>query len=325
MTAKNEFPEIPHVAICIATYKRPEGLRTLLASIDAQQFASFRPRITLVIADNAPQDSAAATLGDISGLTRWPVIYEMQPVRGIVAARNCTLDRVPDDADFVVFVDDDEHVSTGWLEAMLTTMRDTDATAVQGPVEPDYDQPPPRWIEDLNIFRLGPFRQGQILNFAATNNSMLNAATLRDYNLRFDMRFNKTGGEDEEFYGRVRGTGGVIRAAAGATVFDSVPYQRMSLRWVIRRSYRKGNTLGRIAILRKRGGMKRIAKGFGVIVWGIGAVILSVFGPRARYINGLMEICRGVGMLGAFLNIRYAEYSDTAVGMDRQPGTHHEG
>ena len=325
MTVKPKFPEIPHVAICIATYKRPEGLRALLASIDAQQFSVFRPRITLIIADNAPEAPAAAEPGDIAGLTRWPVIYKTEPVRGIVAARNCTLDGVPDDANFIAFVDDDEQVSPDWLEAMLTTMRDTDATAVQGPVEPDYDRPPPKWIEDLNIFRLGPFQQGQKLNFAATNNSMVNAGTLRHHKLRFDMRFNKTGGEDEEFYGRVRNAGGIIRAAAGATVFDNVPRQRLSVYWVIRRAYRKGNTLGRIAILRKRGRVMRIGKGFGSIARGVGTVVLSAFGSRTRCVKGLMEIFRGSGMLAAFLNISFAEYSDSAVGTDRQRGTHNDG
>jgi len=318
MTAKDKFPGTPHVVICIATYKRPDGLRCLLNSIDAQQFSSVHPRITIVLADNAPDESAATALGDISALTQWPVIYTTEPVRGIVAARNCTLDNAPEDADFIAFVDDDEWVSATWLENMLITFRDTDATVVQGPVEPDYEHLPEIWIEDLNIFRVGPFQQGQKLKFAATNNSALNACTLRDHNMRFDMRFNQTGGEDEEFYGRVLDAGGIIRAAAKAIVFDNVPRQRLSLRWIFRRAYRMGTTLGRIAMLRKRGRSIRIAKGFGAIVWGLGAIVLSVFGPRARFIKGLIEICRGCGMLGAFLKISFAEYSDSAVGLDRK-------
>lgn len=324
MTAKTRFPETPHVAICVATYKRPAGLRSLLDSIDVQLFSTVHPRVTIVIADNAPEESAVATLGEIAALTKWPVIYTTEPARGIAAARNRTLDNVPDDADFVAFVDDDEQVSVTWLENMLITLRDTDATAVQGPVEPDYDHLPEKWIEELNIFRVGPFQQGQKLNFAATNNSVLNACILRDHNMRFDMRFNQTGGEDEELYGRVRDAGGIIRAAAKATVFDNVPRQRLSLRWIVRRAYRMGNTVGRIAILRKRGRSLRIAKGFGAIVWGLSVIVLSAFGSRARFVKGLMEVCRGCGMLGAFLKISFAEYSDGAVGLDRKQGAHNE-
>lgn len=325
MTVKDKFPETPHVAICIATYKRPGGLRSLLESIDAQQFLTVQPRVTIVISDNAPEDPATAVLGDAAALTKWPVIYVTEPVRGIAAARNCTLSNAPDDADFIAFVDDDERVSASWLENMLITLRDTDATAVQGPVEPDFDHPPKKWIEELSIFRIGPFLQGQKLNFAATNNSVLNACTVREHNMRFDMRFNQTGGEDEEFYDRVRDAGGIIRAAANAIVFDNVPRQRLSLHWILRRAYRKGNTLGRIAILRKRGRSVRIVKAGGAIGWGLGAAVFSALGSRTLYFRGLLEVCRGCGMLGAFLKISLNEYSDQAVGVDRKQAAHNEG
>lgn len=311
---------VPHVAVCIATFRRPDGLKALLQSLDKVEFEDVEPRVTLVITDNDPAAPAQAVLGDLSALSRWDVTYRIEPSRGIVSARNACLDAVPETATHVAFVDDDETVSPGWMAAMLSTLATTGAQVAQGPVEPDYAQTPPEWVETLNIFRLGPFKQGETLNFAATNNSMIVAAFLREHRLRFDPAFNHTGGEDEEMFGRLRALGGRIVAAADATVYDSVPPGRMTQRWVTRRHYRMGNTLGRIARLRQKGRGLRVVKGVGALTLGLLRALAGLAGNPARRIGGLAEAARGAGMLAAFLNLRFSEYSLKAVARDRQSG-----
>lgn len=310
----------PHVAICIATFRRPEGLRALLTSLDALAFDGPAPRVSLVIADNDPEAPATEVLGPVGEHTRWPVIYGIEAERGIVSARNHCLARVPDEADYIAFVDDDETVSPGWLSAMLSTLRAADAQAVQGPVEPRYETPPPEWVERLEIFRLGPFTQAATLNFAATNNSLVDAKFLRRHGLRFDPAFNHTGGEDEELFGRLRDAGGRIVAAADAVVYDTVPTGRMTPRWVLRRQHRMGNTLGRVARLRRRGRLMRVVKGLGAVAVGGLTTLAGLAGPRSRRIAGLMEVARGTGMLAAFVNLRFDEYSLKAVKLDRSAG-----
>lgn len=320
MTSKTDMsnsPKTPHVAICIATYRRPAGLRALLQSLDALVFEKVQPEITLVIADNYPETPASRVAGDIAALTRWPTIYVLEPVRGIVAARNRTLDAAPKNADLIAFLDDDETVSAGWLERMILTMNDTGATAVYGPVYPIFEATPPRWVEDLKTFQTGPFPQGKHLVFAATNNALVDAAFLRDNDLHFDFRFNETGGEDQEMFGRLQDAGGVIRASTNAAVYDAVPAARMTLRWVLRRAYRTGNTLGRIAIIRQRGRGERFAKGLGTIGKGIVLSLGVGLFSKAFFIKGLMELSRGSGMLAGLVNIHFAEYSLTAVKLDR--------
>lgn len=310
-------PDTPHVAICIATYRRPAGLCALLQSLDALEFEKIHPEITLVIADNDPEAPASQVLGEIHTLTRWPTIYVMEPVRGIVAARNRTLDAVPQDTDLIAFLDDDETVSASWLERMILTKNDTGATAVFGPLYPVFETTPPDWIEELEVFQVGPFPQGKRMVFAATGNLLVDAAFLRGNNLRFNFRFNETGGEDQEMFGRLQDAGGVIRASTNAVVYDSVPEGRMTLRWVLRRAYRTGNTLGRVAILRRRGRGARFAKGIGTIGKGIALSFGAGLFSKARFIKGLMEISRGSGMLTGLVNIHFAEYSVAAVKRDR--------
>lgn len=309
----------PRATICIATFRRPAGVKALIESLNAQQFTTIRPEVSLVIVDNDPDNPASRQLGDVAALSRWPAVYVTEPTRGIVAARNRALAEAPADTDFIVFVDDDETVVPGWLEALIRTKIDTGATAVQGPMVPRYEAEPPAWIRALRIFDIGPFEQGERLGFAATGNSLVDAHFLRAHGLRFDPRFNQTGGEDEEFYGRVRDAGGVIRAAAEAIAYDEVPAARMTLQWVLRRAFRMGNTLGRVALLRRRGRGVRFLKAFGAA--GRGLLLIAVFGlfSRPKRIRGLMEIWRGAGMLAAFANRHFAEYSAAIVAKDRNP------
>ncbi len=243
----------------------------------------------------------------------------MEPQRGIVAARNRALDAASQDTDFIVFVDDDETVVPCWLEALVSTQIKTGAAAVQGPMVPRYEIEPPDWIRQLRIFDIGPFEQGERLGFAATGNSLVDARFLRTNGLRFDPRFNISGGEDEEFYGRLRDAGGAICAAARAIAYDEVPAARMTLPWVLRRSFRRGNTLGRVALLRRRHRVLRFLKGGGAM--GRGALLLVFSGPfsRPKRVRGLMELWRGAGMFAAFANLRFAEYSATVVAKDRGP------
>ncbi|MBO9445913.1 glycosyltransferase [Ruegeria sp. R14_0] len=311
----------PHVAICIATFMRPQGLKALIQSLNAQVIRDRLAWVTLVIVDNAPDALAEQTLGDIQDLTHWPVIYAVEPTRGIVAARNRCLAKVPADADYIAFLDDDESVSETWLEEMLGTIALPDTVAVQGPVEPKFRQPPPGWVEALSLFRMGPYNQGARINSAATNNSMVDADVVRKLGLRFDPRFNITGGEDEEFYTRLRESGGTIRAAAQALVWDDVPESRTTLRWIGRRWFRKGNTLGRIALIRRQGVAMRVVKGVGAIGWGCLTCLCLGFGSRSRWYRGVLEVYRGAGMLAALAHVEFAEYSSSAVAADR-PGGH---
>lgn len=305
------------VAVCIATYRRPKGLAALIASLDALQFTNEAPAVTLVIVENCVDEPASDTLGDIAKLSRWPVKYVAEPERGIVAARNKGLMSAPEDTDYIAFVDDDETVSVGWLDAMLTTLKTTGATVVQGPVIPVYETSPPAWVEELKIFVIGPFTEGENLNFAATGNSVVDAAFLRKHNLRFDPQFNNTGGEDEEMFGRLRKAGGIIRASAKAEVADCVPTNRLTFGWILRRQFRKGNTLGRITILRKSGRLKRFVKGLLIVGYGAVLTITLGLGSRVRFYNGILEMARGSGVLAAFGRVKFAEYSAVAVLNDR--------
>jgi cellulose synthase/poly-beta-1,6-N-acetylglucosamine synthase-like glycosyltransferase len=306
------------IAICIATCRRPDGLKALLESLDRVVVPDPAPEIGIIVVDNDPARSAAASLGDIAELTRWPLRYVTEEVPGVVASRNRLLDLVAPDVDFVAFLDDDETVSAHWLAAMLRTHERTGATVVQGPVRPVFATPTPPWTRTTRLFEVGPFRDGQRLAFAGTGNVMIRKAFLDRHALRFDMRFNRTGGEDQELFSRLQALGGTIVASADAVVFEQVPSARTTMSWVLRRSHRIGNTLGRITLIHRRGRAARIAKGFGAML--VGAATTATVGlvSSKHRMRGLAELARGSGMLMAFLGVAFVGESAQAPAPDRR-------
>lgn len=310
---------VPHVAVLIATFRRPQGLRELLESLDAQILTDDQGKplaeMEIVVVDN---DSGAPLRDhgiDPAAWTRHHVTYAVEPQRGVAAVRNRALQLAPAEADWVAFIDDDEIASHNWLISLLSTARRYNAIAVQGPVQPRYEIAPDAWLDHCGLYRLGPYRDGEPLNFAATNNSIVDKRVIDRLGLRFDMRFNFSGGEDQDFFSRLLAVHpGCIVASADAVVTDLIPASRMNMRWALRRSYRMGNSLGRITVINAggTGKLRRVGKAIGRIFWGlILAALYSPIGmdPGRR---GVLDMARGAGSITGLAGIEFQEYADPA-------------
>ncbi len=306
-----------HVAILIPTFRRPEGLARLLASLDALTFVSIAPpRITLVVVDNDGDTSAGP--GDAAmpaAAARYPIIRAVEPVRGLSAARNRALELAPFDADFIAFIDDDEWAEPQWLEALIAMQAETGAEIVQGPVVPAFAAPAPGWMIAGGYYEVGPFAPGEALDFGATGNCLIARAALARTAVRFDMAYNHSGGEDADFFGRLLAAGCRIVAAPEARAHEDVPAVRMTMPALLRLQFRKGNTIGRMALATRdaRNIAARAVKAFGWIVRG--AVEALAFGllVEGAAPRGLAGIWRGVGMLAAFARVRSRYYAPAAM------------
>ncbi|MBK5570206.1 glycosyltransferase family 2 protein [Ensifer sp. SSB1] len=93
------------LTVIIPYYQKESGiLRRALASVFAQSFQDFH---VLVIDDRSPY-SIEAELGPLSDQERARVTVIRQPNQGPGGARNTGLDHVPEDAEFVAFLDSDD-------------------------------------------------------------------------------------------------------------------------------------------------------------------------------------------------------------------------
>lgn len=300
-----------HVAICCITLRRPEGLGRLLDGLNRLTFhKNPLPEITVIVVDN---DGAAPMRTQIEAVRpefRWQLRYACEPVQGVSSARNRALDLVPPDADYVAFIDDDEVPAPAWLDELLHVSRNFDAPIVQGPVRPVFLSPPPGWLIRGRFLEHGPYQDGVGLHYAATNNSLIDAAVIRDLGLRFDERFNRTGGEDQRFFGCAIKAGHRVVTAEKALVDEWIPASRTTLFYLLRRKFRMGTTLA--AIDRIEGGTGRLAlraiKGFGRIGLGLAQTATVLSRGLAGLAAALCTIAWGAGALAGLCGITHREY-----------------
>ena len=247
-----------HVAICCITFRRPEGLRRLLHGLNELTFGKIpQPKITVVVVDNDGTAPMRAWIDARRREFRWELRYDCEPIRGVSSARNRALDLVPPDADYIASIDDDEVPVPGWLDELLYVRQTYRASIVQGPVRPRFLSPPPRWLIRGRFLELGPYRDGASLHYGYTGNSLIDAAVVRQLRLRFDPRFDRTGGEDQRFFGCAIAAGHGVVTSEQALVHEWIPASRTTLLYLLRRRFRMGTTLAMID--RIEGGKGRLA------------------------------------------------------------------
>jgi glycosyltransferase involved in cell wall biosynthesis len=287
---------VAHVAIAVATYRRPDGLRRLLASLDALQLPPMPPRITLIVVDN----DAASALTAAALTSRWPLHYRLEPSKGLAFVRNACLDAVPPDADWLAFLDDDEWVEPDWLVQLLAVQARTNADIVQGVVRPVYPVPPPGWMREGGYHEVGPFEDGAPLGHGASGNILIRVEALAKSGARFHADFNASGGEDVDFFQQMLAAGYRLVAANRAVAWETVPSARMSLRWVLARRYRTGHTLGLVAA-RRGGAVQRAVRATARLGLGVTRAAAGLVTSRTRAVRGLTDVVWGVGTLVALV------------------------
>jgi GT2 family glycosyltransferase len=130
------------ITVVICTHNRAARLRDTLRSI--------LPRLTadteLMVVDNASTDKTGAVCAELLGHDQRRV-YLVEPRLGLSAARNTALVRAR--GEFVLFVDDDVLVESGWLQsyrAFLLAPPSSKVGVLGGGVVPFFACPRPKWI-----------------------------------------------------------------------------------------------------------------------------------------------------------------------------------
>lgn len=303
--------DVPHVAICCITFRRPDGLQRLLNGLNGLTFTKNAvPRITVIVVDN---DDAAPMRSLVEGVRptfRWQLHYGCEPVQGVSSARNRTLDMSPADADYLAFIDDDEVPEPAWLDELLHVSRTYDAHIVQGPLQPVFISSPPAWVIRGRFFDIGPYKDGAGLHFAAAGNVLIDLKAIRRLQLRFDERFNRTGGEDQRFFGCMIDAGYRVVTAEKALVREWIPESRTTLRYLLRRKFRIGNTLALID--RIEGGRKRLVirfiKAVGRIGLGLAQSVMLLPWGVAGLVEALCTLAWGAGTLAGLFGVIHREY-----------------
>jgi succinoglycan biosynthesis protein ExoM len=299
------------VVIAVLTYRRPDDLTELLPLLVQQAAGEVGQDTSVLVVDNDPEAGARETCTGVHPAVRY--VHEPRP--GIAAARSRAL-REAHAHDLLVFIDDDERPSAGWLHSLLDTYDRTGSAAVVGPVISSFDGPLDPWISAGGFFERRRLPTGSPLTVAATNNLLLDMRVVRDRELDFDDRFGLSGGSDTLFTRQLVDSGARMVWCDEAVVTDVVPAARATRDWVLRRRLRFGNTTSRVELelagsaaarLRVRAGLlvRGVARvGGGALRFGLGTIGRHV-GHRA---NGARTVARGIGMLSGAVGHTYVEY-----------------
>lgn len=296
-------------AVCILTYRRPEWLRAALEGV-----ARLLPPpgdVHVVVVDNDSQESARPVVDAVRDVMPFPLHYVVEPRRGISYGRNLAVAEARlVGADLLAFMDDDEVPSPGWLDALVRFQAKEDADAVMGPVIPTFDVPAPEWMVRGRFFERPRRVTGSRMRWGTTSNVLIAMPVFADETAPFAEMLALTGGEDTHFFQRVRPRCRIFWCDE-AEVVEKVPATRMSVRWLLARRYRFGNTVSlclRDFDDRPLRRLKRTVGALGRIAGGLGLALVGVVRGRAGIVSGLQLSAYGIGQLTGLVGRHYEEY-----------------
>jgi succinoglycan biosynthesis protein ExoM len=301
------------IDVCVASYKRPELLARLLRALVSQETEDAFV-LHIAVADNDSEGSARAVVDRFAG-EGCDVCYALEPEQNVSLARNKSLSLAI--GDFIATIDDDLYPDPRWLLTLYRAITEYGADVVHGPVVPEFQPDAPAYIRECPIFnRPNPPTGSTEGYFFTTANALFRRSLVAGSRLAFDPRFGRTGGEDSDFFNRLRDGGARMVWCREAVVNGPVPAERANLGWILKRRFRYGYMhplTGARATTRaevRAAGREMVKLGLGV-PWDLAAGLLDRR-RRDRGMKGLvallMHLAFGLGIAARYANVSYEEY-----------------
>lgn len=231
----------PLISVIIPTYHRPEGIFNAVNSVLNQKNA---PAFEIIVLDNDTNGSAqniCAKLSEKAHNMGIDFTYDIEHAAGVANARNSAVKIAR--GKFVAFLDDDETAFEDWLQNLYKAWNETKAWVVFGPIEAvleDGAEEPKEYFKSFFERRLdGETRI--ITNTYGCGNSFIEVAKVFVKNPPFSLETNETGGEDDYLWGDVRARNGNFAFAKDAWVYEHVPKERASWKYMTRRAFAFGH------------------------------------------------------------------------------------
>jgi glycosyltransferase involved in cell wall biosynthesis len=239
--AQEATARLPHISVCVCTYKRPDFLRRLLDGLAGQE-ADGLFTYAIIVADNDYLRSAEPVVASFTGLSPIPVSYCVEPRQNIALTRNRAIENAS--GDFVAFIDDDEFPTKRWLLTLFNTCNAYAVDGVLGPVKPYFDEQPPRWVLDGKFYDRPTYPTGLVIDGrkGRTGNVLLKKQIFAGIDRPFRPEFLT--GEDQDFFRRMIEKGHVFIWCSEALAYEVVPPVRWRRDFMLRRALLRGaNTL----------------------------------------------------------------------------------
>ena len=235
--------EQPLVCISVCTRQRPNMLTRLIESFFTLRIPPGI-RVNLEVVENDTEQRSKELVESFSSSHDRRVSYHFEPNLGIPLARNrCIREAAALGASFIAFVDDDEWFTPDWLENIWQHSQKHDHNAViQGIVISCLDDDSPAIYQ--RFFQRPTPEHGSPRNRCFTYNLLMPMTIFEQFSNRFDESRPLAGGTDSKLFRELHVLGVPMYNCVDAVMYERVPRSRANLRWLSKRFFRIGLTLG---------------------------------------------------------------------------------
>ncbi|MFY4730995.1 glycosyltransferase family 2 protein [Nitrospira sp. BLG_2] len=304
MNAQETKGAMPHICVCICTFKRPGMLRRLLEKLeeqDSQGCFSF----SVVIVDNDQAESARSVVESFTIGSSFQVRYCVEPRQNIALARNKAIENAS--GDFIAFIDDDEFPTSEWLRRLFNACKQHEVAGVLGPVNPYFEHEPPGWVRQGRFFERPTYPTGYRIGMweARTGNVLFRRNILADVREPFRAEFG-TAGEDIDFFRRMMAKGNVFIWCNEAAVFEVVPPERCTKKYLLRKALLRGSNFLKHPTDRAKNFAKSIVA---VPLYGMTLPVMFLAGSH-HFVRTLIKFCDHAGRLLAVIGLNPVKERD---------------
>ncbi|WP_248240060.1 glycosyltransferase family 2 protein [Microbacterium kunmingense] len=298
-----ESAALARFLIAISTYRRPDGLRRLLATV--VESTARASNVDVLVVDNDTMPSAQVIAEEYAPFATY--VHEPRP--GIASARNRSLESFDERYEAIVFVDDDEWVDAQWWDALTSFATESGADVVQGPVLTIIPPGSPKWVRAGGFYQRPLLVNGTRLDSAATNNTLLRReAWVRGGCPRFDHAFSESGGSDWDLFWGLRRSGARILFCSDAVVSEDVPDDRLRWAWIRRRYIRNGMVGTRVIIKHGDSLVLYLLRASAVGAIGVAEVIRDLVLMRGFRARALSRVFVSIGKFAPLFGGTIKEY-----------------
>ncbi len=287
---------LPHICVCICTYKRPQMLRRLLNELARQETDNLFT-VSVVIVDNDAVESARSTVEEVARQSQLRVEYHVEIERGIARARNKVVASAR--GDYLAFIDDDEFPVSDWLLKLYRECVTLSADGILGPVKRYFEEDPPSWLRKSNLLERRVNLPGTPVDWheARTGNVLIRRELVQGIEQPF--RPELRSGEDQDFFRRKMEEGRRFFWSADASAFEVVSRERWRRTYFLRRALLRGAS----AVQKPDCGLLSIAKSMVAVPLYLFALPFAQLAGHHWFMTLLVKLCDHLGKLLAIVGI----------------------
>ncbi|MGF1611704.1 MAG: glycosyltransferase family 2 protein [Kiloniellales bacterium] len=300
MRLVDSAPSRRDASVVICTVNRPILLRKAVASVERQRNL-LGLDYEIVVVDNSAEGRWRELVAELSERGKVPIRYVGEPRMSFAFSRNAGVRAAT--GDLVAFLDDDEEASPDWLDRLVETLRRFDADVVFGPVLPVFEGGrPPSWDPEGRHYTRDPEAPtGAEVGPRGTGNALIKRATCLQEAEPFAQHFGSSGGEDLDFFMRLRRRGRELVWCATAQVTEVQPESSLSLSHRSFRVFCLNQTY--VKVRTRNAGMPPLLTAYLMAVGAAQVLIYALpaaaswLSPKRPFIGARFKLCGGLGKL----------------------------